>query len=125
MKFLVDNALSPRLAVALNDVGHNAVHVNDYGMGAAKDRDIFDRAVAEDRVIISFDTDFGTLLAQNQTNKPSVILIRWPGLRRVSDQIIAITANLPNITDDLNDGSMVIIEPSKVRVRSLPIGEDK
>lgn len=37
MRFLADNALSPRLAAA----GHDAVHVRDYGMQAASDDEIF------------------------------------------------------------------------------------
>jgi predicted nuclease of predicted toxin-antitoxin system len=121
VKFLVDNALSPRLAEALRNIGHDAVHVRDYGMGDAKDSTIFERAAQEDRVIISVDTDFGTLLAKRRTNKPSVILLRWPLLRDAQDQANVIVSNLPNVVADLEAGAVVIIEPSQVRVRTLPI----
>lgn len=63
MKFLIDNALSPVLAKQLEEVGHDAAHVRDYDMQAAADEEILVRAQREERVVVSADTDFGTLLA--------------------------------------------------------------
>ena len=61
MRFLVDANLSPRLAVSLNQAGYDAVHVADLGMSRATDLEILDVADREDLVVVSADTDFGTL----------------------------------------------------------------
>jgi len=82
MNFLVDNAVSPQLAHFLKQAGHDAVHVRDYALSAAEDTVIFDRAAQQGRVIVSADTDFGTLLALRQEQKPSVILFRGAIPRR-------------------------------------------
>jgi predicted nuclease of predicted toxin-antitoxin system len=82
---------------------------------------IFDNAAADDRIVVSADTDFGTLLAARNVQKPSVIQFRGPGSRKPDALARAILSNLSQLTDALERGSIVTFEPSRVRVRSLPI----
>ena len=53
----------------LTAAGHDAVHVRDYGLHAAEDQMILERAGIEGRVIVS--SDFAMLLAVSKSGKPS------------------------------------------------------
>jgi predicted nuclease of predicted toxin-antitoxin system len=122
MKFLIDNALSPRLASLLQQGGHDALHVRAVGLAHAEDDAILERAGTEGRIVVSADTDFGGLLAASSSRKPSVIQFRGEGSRTPEVLARTLLANLSQLVDALESGSIVTFEPTRVRVRALPIG---
>ena len=121
MRFLIDNALSPVVAEGLRQADHDAIHVRDLGLAAADDETIFDHADRDQRVIVSADTDFGTILAMRNTARPSFILFRGATPRNPIGQVKLLLANLAEIAPSIERGAVVVLEPQRIRVRSLPM----
>ena len=53
MRFLIDEMFSPAVARHLTDLGHDARHVRDVGLAGRTDDEVFDRATAGERVIVT------------------------------------------------------------------------
>lgn len=121
MRFLVDNALSPLMVEALRQSGHDAIHVRELGLATAADITIFEQAERDRRVIVSADTDFGTILALRRSSRPSVILFRGATPRHPHRQASLLLANLDAISASIERGAVVVLEPQRIRIRTLPI----
>jgi len=123
LRFLIDNALSPLVASALIEAGHDAVHVRDHGMADASDQAIFERARTDGRIVVSADTDFAQLLALGGERSPSVILFRGGTERRPAEQARLLLAHLDALAKDLEGGCVAVFEPGRIRIRATgPIG---
>ena len=123
MKFLVDNALSPYLALRLKAGGFPAEHVMEVGLGQAPDSEIFRFARTKGFTIITADTDFGTAHAMQWTQSPSVILFRGDDFRSPVAQADSLLTYLPVLEPDLNQGAIVVFRRDRIRVRHLPLFE--
>lgn len=120
MRFLLDECLSTRLAPLLRDAGHDCVHVQERELLGAPDEAVMAAAVAESRVLVSMDTDFGESLATSNASLPSVVLFRRAG-RKAEDQAAVLLLNLADIADDLDAGAIAVIMSSQIRLRRLPL----
>jgi hypothetical protein len=69
VKWLVDEMFSPAVAEALREKGHDAVAVFELEMQGAPDDEVFDRAVKENRVVVTENfADFAALVEGRQAD---------------------------------------------------------
>ena len=113
MRFLADMGVDQRVVDWLREQGHEVAHLRDDGLHRMADEDVFAKAIAEDRIVLTFDLDFGEIAALSRGRKASVIQHRtsstgWPR-RSPAHRALA-------------DGAVVTVEESRIRIRPLPIG---
>lgn len=116
MRFLA-NENFPGLAVAaLEAAGHDVAWVRLAKPGAA-DPDVLAWAVREERVLLTFDKDFGELASRTVLQpKCGVVLLRTP-MPKPGDTGHRL-ADLITARDDWA-GHFSVIEPGRVRMRRL------
>lgn len=80
---------------------------------------VFEKAVIENRFLLTFDLDFGEIIALSAGKSVSVILFRLHDTR-TSHIINRLRQVLVNSEADLEEGAIIIVEESRHRVRRLP-----
>lgn len=121
MRFLADMGVSQQVVQWLRTNGHDAVHLRDEGLQRLPNGEIFQKAGREQRIVLTFDLDFGELLAGSGGQLISVILFRLRNTR--ADFVIQRLGEILNASSaELIQGAIVIVEDGRHRVRTLPIG---
>jgi predicted nuclease of predicted toxin-antitoxin system len=120
VKILIDMNLSPDWVPVLAGHGWSTVHWSTVGDARATDRVVMDWAVANGYIVFTHDLDFGTLLALTHANGPSVLQVRGEDVLPAPLEG-AVVAALRQHEADLESGALVTVDPSRCRVRILPI----
>ncbi len=120
MKLLADMGVSQTVVKALCQTGYDAKHLRDEGLQCLPDPLIIEKAKLEDRAILTFDLDFGDLMAASKADLPSVIIFR---LKNTSPQFVLnrLQSLLESCAEEINMGAVVIVSDERYRIRRLPI----
>ena len=122
MKLLLDMNLSPVLAESLSRCGFTAEHWSKIGSPTAEDREIMRWAKENDYVVVTFDLDFGAILAATGFDSPSVVQIR--SLDSHPDIFCPVLVRALNrFHQELTDGALIILDENKARARILPLNK--
>ena len=115
MKFIVDTQLPPRLAKFLIEKGFDAIHTMDFPDGhLLDDESIRKIAIADNRIIISKDSDFfNSFLIKGVP--PQVLLLRFGNITN-NDLISLFEAQLLTIEKlfHINSAGLVEFFPNKL-----------
>ena len=118
MRFLGDMGVSLRVIEWLRQQGHDAKHLREEKLHRLPDPEIFKKATEENRIVLTFDLDFGEIVAFTEGKRASVILFRLYNARAVH-----VIERLKVILADLTPwpaNSIVIVEEQRYRVRQFP-----
>ena len=116
MRFFIDRCAGRRLADWLRDAGHDIVEARLLGPDPG-DKVLLELAEADDRILITIDTDFGELIYLNDV--PHAGLIRLPDVP--AEQRIALMSELiERHRQALEARAIVTIRGGRIRISHHP-----
>jgi len=120
MKFLLDQGIPRSSAPILRSLGFDAVHAGECGLSTAPDSRILEAGREQDRIVVTLDSDFHTIMALSDWVRPSVVRIRIEGLR-APEMAHLIVKIIDLCRNDIEEGALVSVDDKRVRLRRLPI----
>jgi predicted nuclease of predicted toxin-antitoxin system len=118
MRFLANENIPDAVIDALRDQGHDVACVK-VSLPGAEDRVVLALAQAEQRVVLTLDTDFGELAFRSQLPAEcGVVLVRldWNNPTDDNDAIVRALTSRESWTS-----TFAVIERDRVRLRPLPL----
>ena len=112
MNFLVDRCAGRRLTQWLQSQGHDALDGRELGPDPG-DRALLERAVSENRILITMDKDFGELIHLH--GRPHTGLIRLPEVR-MAQRITLVEDLILNHRQALNERAIIIVTSGRIRI---------
>jgi predicted nuclease of predicted toxin-antitoxin system len=120
MRFLADIGVAPRIVGWLSEHGHEARHLSEEGLHRLPDVEIFQKTAREQAILLTFDLDFGEIVAFSGSAEVSVILFRLENTH-TDFVLLRLASVLKESGHLLSTGVIVIVEDSRHRIRRLPI----
>lgn len=118
MRLLLDENIGSTIATSLASSGHDVVRQSEIGCGA-DDVSVLARARAEDRILITYDSDHGELVFYRDLPPPPAILYLRLDPKNLGQAIERIGCALA--ASPLN-GHIIVIEDNDLRYRAFPDG---
>ena len=117
MRFLADECCDFAVVRTLRAHGHDVLAVSEF-QHRCVDKDMVDLALAENRILLTEDKDFGWLVFAERMDSPGVILIRFPASARrlLADAILKLVSEYASQLV----GAFVVVRPGEARISFGP-----
>lgn len=120
LRFLIDEDLPRSLAPALIEAGFEAADVRDVGLRSTDDTMVFTRAVDQRRCLLSGDLGFANIRRFPLGSHSGIGVVRYPNEASPHTVIAAVIDAMERTNEFEMQGSLMIIEPGRVRLRPAP-----
>ena len=118
MRFLADESCDFTVVRALRSSGHDVLAVSEFQRRSV-DEELMELALAERRILLTEDKDFGWLAFVRKMKSPGVILIRFPVSARtlLAESILRLLRQHASLIE----GAFVDLRPGSIRLSSSPM----
>lgn len=115
-RFLLDQSADARLLLFLRERGYDATRIGRHYPAGLADEDVLAIAIAEDRVLITDDRDFGELVFVHRRPHGGVIYLRLGAYAELEIKIARLGFVLAHYADRLEQ--FLVVSRTTVRVRA-------
>lgn len=115
--FVVDEDMPRSTARALSAAGYRSLDVRDHGLRGASDDTVFRFAQENRAVLLTGDLGFGNPLRFSAAGHHGIVIARFPNELPNDQMNRAIVEYLLQIDEKDFDGSVVVLEPGRIRIR--------
>ena len=119
MRFLADESCDFSVVRALRSAKHDVVAIAVVSP-RADDDDVRERAVSDERILITEDKDFGQLVYASMRRTGGVIFIRFPA--RARRGLAAAVVDVVRQRGQRLIGAFTVVQPGRVRTGRNPRG---
>ena len=125
VKLLLDENLSPSVAIALCRDGLDVAHVRDRGLNGATDTEVLSKAYEEDRILVTANVDDFEQLARAREIHPGIVFVEDGDLLRdeqeqVTRRAITAIAAERSAGRDMVNRVLRISRDGEPRIEDLP-----
>ncbi|MBI5478488.1 MAG: DUF5615 family PIN-like protein [Deltaproteobacteria bacterium] len=119
MRFKLDENLGPSVKALFAGRGLDCLTVREESLGGAPDEEVLRASVAEGRVLVTTDHDFGNVLQYPPASTAGIAVLSPPGRAARAMLVRLAQTLLAALESGAIGGKLWIVEPGRIRVHEV------